>query len=202
MNQCKSVIAPRVVQAASEVKEVSRNGDAAWCRTLSKRPLRVLVADDCRDTADSLSALVKIWGHKVCVAYDGAAALEMAPAYQADVLLLDIMMPKMDGCQVARQLRLQPRFTDTLLIAITGWADQAHRLLGEEAGFDFYMIKPLAISTLEILLALEQDRLARSSAALLATLRRDGNHREAATCRKAAPLLPGANLSVNRRSSP
>src|SRR5437588_233940 len=61
-----------------------------------KRLLRALVADDCRDNADSLSILVEMWGHEVRVAYDGAAALELAFAYQPDVLLLDIAMPRMD----------------------------------------------------------------------------------------------------------
>jgi CheY-like chemotaxis protein len=169
--------------SSDEVVEVSRDGGVTWCSPVSKRQLRVLVADDDRDAADSLSMLVKIWGHKVWVACDGAAALEMASAYQVDVLLLDIAMPTMDGCQVARQLRRQARFEDTLLIAITGWADQAHRLLAAEAGFDLYLIKPVEPSTMEVLLVLEQDRLAHSSAALLATPRRDGIHSDSATHR-------------------
>ena len=93
---------------------------------------------------------------------DGAAALEMAAAYRPDVLLLDISMPKMDGCQLAKQLRRQTRFTETLLIAITGWADNAHRVLGKEAGFDHFLSKPVELSILEELLLLQQDRLAES----------------------------------------
>lgn len=171
------------LQSCDEVVEVSRDGDVTWRRPVTRRQLRVLVADDDRDAADSLSMLVKVWGHQVWVAYDGAAALAMACACQADVLLLDIAMPTMDGCQVARQLRRQARFEDALLVAITGWTDQAHRLLGEEAGFDLYLIKPVEPSTLEVLLVLEQDRLAHLSAAFLATPRRDGIHRDSATHR-------------------
>ena len=197
MNERESIMTPRIAQAASagsetrhsilidsygartrlqfsdEVVEPSRNGDAAWYGTVSKKQLHVLVADDCRDAADSLSVLAKLWGHEVSVAYDGAAALAMASASQADVLLLDIAMPKLDGYHVARQLRRQARFADTLLIAITGWADRASRLLGEEAGFDLYLIEPVEPSTLEVLLGLEQERLARSSAARPAVAKQD-----------------------------
>ena len=117
------------------------------------RSLRVLVADDNRDAADSMSLLVKMWGHEVRQTYDGAAALEMAAAYRPDVLLLDISMPKMDGCQLAKQLRRQTRFTETLLIAITGgrithtivWARR--QALPTQAGRTFDLGRTVAAST-------------------------------------------------------
>src|SRR5581483_3247556 len=65
-------------------------GDTIKCVPACYRLLRVLVVDDDRDTADSLSMLVKIWGHDARPAYGGAAALAAAAAYQPDVLLLDI----------------------------------------------------------------------------------------------------------------
>jgi DNA-binding response OmpR family regulator len=123
----------------------------------------VLVVDDDPDTADSLSVLVSLWGHDARAAYDGAAVLPMASAYQPDVVLLDLAMPKVDGCQVARRLRRQTRFKDSLLIVITGHADQANRLLCGEAGFDHYLTKPIDLSSLEILLRRERVRLARSA---------------------------------------
>jgi CheY-like chemotaxis protein len=113
--------------------------------------LRVLVVDDNRDAADSWSMLLKLWGHDAGVAYEGGAALAMAADVWPDVMLVDIGMPRMDGFQLARHLRQQIRFTDTLLIAVTGWADQAHRLLWEDA-FDHYLIKPVDPPALEILL--------------------------------------------------
>jgi len=66
----------------------------------------------------------------------------------------------MDGCQVAKQLRRQTRFKDTLLIAVTGWTDSAHHLLCDDAGFDHYLIKPVNLSNLENLLLREQEQLA------------------------------------------
>jgi two-component system OmpR family response regulator len=130
--------------------------DRAWL-------LRVLVVDDNYDCADSLSTLIHLWGHDVQTAYSSAAALEMMGSRQPDVALVDLAMPNMDGCQMARRLRQQTRFNHTLLIAITGHGDQAHHLLCDEAGFDHFLLKPLELDDLEKLLLGEQNRLARSS---------------------------------------
>jgi CheY-like chemotaxis protein len=152
------------LQPSDEVSEARPDGDWIKFSLPARRSLRVLVADDNRDAADSLSILVKMWGHDVRQTYDGAAALEMASAYRPDVLLLDISMPKMNGCHLAQQLRREARFTDALLIAITGWGDKANRLLGEEAGFDHFFTKPVDLSILEELLLLQQHRLAEPEA--------------------------------------
>jgi CheY-like chemotaxis protein len=149
-------------QTTSEFTEISRVGSATTDRPASKKQLNVLVVDDDGDTLDSLSMLVAIWGHTAWVARDGAAALAVAGANQVDVILIDIAMPEMDGYSVARRLRRQPRNKDALLIAITGWGDEAHRLLGNEAGLDLYLTKPVDPSVLELLLALEWARLANS----------------------------------------
>lgn len=159
---------------AAEVLEAWLDGDTIACLPAWKSLLRVLVADGDKDTTDSFSRLVKLWGHPVRVANDGAAALQTAAVYQPNVLLLDIALPKMDGCYLAQQLRRQKRFQDTLLIAITGYADEAHRQLGEEAGFDHYLPKPVEPSTLENLLLLEQDRLADAPETARVTSRKCG----------------------------
>ncbi len=149
-----------LLEPSGDVVEVRRIGapvlpgqDGAWL-------LRVLVVDDDRDCADSLSTLVHLWGHDVQTAYNGAAALEMMGSRQPDVVLADLAMPEMDGCQMVRHLRRQTRFNHTLLIAITGWVDQVHRLLCDEAGFDLYLVKPIELDDLEKLLLGERDRLA------------------------------------------
>jgi DNA-binding response OmpR family regulator len=131
---------------------------------IRKRSLRVLIVDDHRDGADILAVLVKMWGHEARVAYAGDVALRLAATYQPDVMLLDLAMPQMDGCQLAHRLRREERFKDTLLIAIPGCGDAAHRLLGAEAGFDHYLLKPVEPSTLEAVLLRQQSRLAVSCA--------------------------------------
>ena len=157
------------LQPTEEIAALSQPGDLMWGGLVGQAQLRVLVVDDDADAAEGLSTMVKAWGHQVLVARDGAAAVEMAPAYQADVVLLDIVMPKLDGCQTARRLRRQARFEDTLLIGLMGKADREHRPRAEKAGFDLCLVKPVEPSTLEVLLFLEQDRLAQPPAPRPAT---------------------------------
>lgn len=161
------------LQPSEEVLRVRRAGGPIRCTPARRTGLRVLVADDWRDAADILCILVRSWGHEVRVAYDGAAALDVASAFHPRVLLLDIAMPKVDGCQVARQLRRQAGFKDALFVAITGYVDQAHRLLWEEA-FDHYLVKPSEPSALEQLLLTEQDRAAPVMAEAASALRQEG----------------------------
>src|SRR5690349_16148930 len=85
--------------------------------------LRILVVDDNEDGADTLSPLVKLWGAKVLVAYDGVSGLTLARTFRPDVILLDLAMPGVDGYQLARQLRKDPDLKGAVLIALTGYAD-------------------------------------------------------------------------------
>jgi DNA-binding response OmpR family regulator len=112
----------------------------------------VLIADDNRDAADTLALLVGLWGHDVRQVYDGTAAIDMASVYHPDVCMLDIAMPGLDGSQVARQLRVLTGFGNLLLLAITGWTDEVHRLCSMKAGFEYYLIKPVEPLIIENLL--------------------------------------------------
>jgi CheY-like chemotaxis protein len=119
------------------------------------RLLRVLIVDDHRATAKTLSSLVTIWGHDVRCAYDGATALALAAAFRPDVLLLDMMMPDVSGFEVAMQVRRQNRLHNCFIIAITGRTDAKHRNRSYEAGADLFLIKPVAPSNMQTLLGLE-----------------------------------------------
>jgi CheY-like chemotaxis protein len=140
------------LESSGDVVEACRIGDTLAGVWDGARKLRVLVVDDNHDCADSLSMLVRLWGNDVQTAYDGAAALALTVDRQPDVVLLDLSMPKMDGCQLARQLRQQRAFADMLLIAVTGFTDQANQLLCVKAGFDNYLVKPIDLARLKILL--------------------------------------------------
>ena len=124
--------------------------------------LRVLVVDDDRDTADGLSLLVAHWGHAAQKAYDGATALGKAARQTPDVVLLDIGMPDLDGCELARRVRRDEQLRDCFLIAITGFTDAAHRQRCRDAGIDLFLIKPVDSALLETLLELERVRLGLS----------------------------------------
>jgi CheY-like chemotaxis protein len=149
-------------QASAEVAKTWRDDDDSATIAAAHRPLRVLIVDDNRDLAYMMSALIKKCGHDVRITYDGPTALEMAAAFKPDVLFVDIALPGMDGFCVARELRRPGVVSDSLLIAVTGYADQAHHALGMKAGFDHYVPKPVAFRTLSELLLLARNRLVRS----------------------------------------
>ena len=102
---------------------------------LDAPPLRVLVVDDNEDTAASLAFLSGAWGPEVRVAHDGPAALDAALEFRPDAVVLDVGLPRMDGFEVARRLRLVPGLERALLIASTGFSGEGDHLLAAEAGF-------------------------------------------------------------------
>jgi PAS domain S-box-containing protein len=115
--------------------------------------LRILVVDDNRDAADSLAMLLGLQGHQVRVAYAGVEALEMTTSYAPDVVFLDIGMPGMDGFEVARRIRQQPGLANVVLVALTGWGQQADRSRTAEAGFNHHLVKPPDPKAVESILA-------------------------------------------------
>src|SRR5947209_6811901 len=88
-------------------------------------PLRILVVDDSRDGADSLALLLSVLGHRVRTAYDGLAALDVSGTFLPEVVLLDIGLPGMDGCEVACRLRERADTRDAVLVACTGYGREA-----------------------------------------------------------------------------
>ncbi|HET7362189.1 MAG TPA: response regulator [Burkholderiales bacterium] len=115
------------------------------------QPVRILVADDNRDTADSLQRVLMLYGHEVRVAYDGAAALSVGEQFRPRVAILDIAMPGTNGYEVARALRLR-HGGEVTLVALTGWGQDADRRRALEAGFDYHLIKPVDPNELNTLL--------------------------------------------------
>ena len=115
-------------------------------------PLRILVADDNRDAADSLQRVLALFGHEVRVAYDGASAVKVGTDFHPRVAILDIGMPGTNGYDVARALRTRHGEAVTL-VALTGWGQEADRRRAVDAGFDHHLIKPVDPQTLNALLA-------------------------------------------------
>jgi signal transduction histidine kinase/CheY-like chemotaxis protein len=104
---------------------------------------RVLVVDDNADSAESLALLLRIEGHLVETAHDGASAVELAERFQPDAILLDLGMPGMNGYDVCAQIRRQPRGRSILMVAQTGWGQAQDRARTLEAGFDAHLTKPI-----------------------------------------------------------
>jgi CheY-like chemotaxis protein len=113
---------------------------------------KILIVDDNQDAADTFGLVLQTLGADVRVAHNGFEALEILPQYEANVLLLDIGMPDMDGYQLARQIR--SRFPDrrTPMIALTGWGQDEDRRKAKDAGFDGHLVKPVEVSALQKLL--------------------------------------------------
>jgi PAS domain S-box-containing protein len=114
--------------------------------------VRVLVADDNRDAADSLQRVLALFGHEVRVAYDGASALKIGEEFRPRVAVLDIAMPGTDGYDVARAIRRQ-QGRQVTLVALTGWGQEADRKRAMESGFDYHLVKPVDPNALNELLA-------------------------------------------------
>jgi len=116
--------------------------------------LRVLVADDNHDAAQTLAVLLEMMGHEVRVAVDGQEAVEAAASFAPDVVLLDIGMPRMDGYTAAR--RIHETRPQAMLIAVTGWGRREDMREAAAAGFDHHLVKPVQPDQLVKLLATAQ----------------------------------------------
>jgi CheY-like chemotaxis protein len=112
------------------------------------------VADDLRDSVDSLAMMLRLAGHDVRTAHDGLEAVQAAAVFRPDVVVLDIGMPRMNGYEAARHLRQQPWGRNVLLVALTGWGQEEDKRRATEAGFDHHLTKPVEPAALEKLLAL------------------------------------------------
>jgi two-component system CheB/CheR fusion protein len=114
---------------------------------------RILIVDDERDIAGLLSRLLDALGHETHAVYDGPAAIEAARKIAPNLVLVDIGLPGMDGCEVARKLRDQAGSRTLCLVALTGLVEPERRRRCLEAGFDHFVPKPLDFARLKGLLA-------------------------------------------------
>ena len=113
---------------------------------------RVLIVDDNADGADSLGRLLAILGHETAMEYDGQAALERVGAFAADVVLLDLGMPGLDGFEICRRLRASDSPHRPRIVAMTGWGREEDRARTAAAGFDAHLVKPVDLAALARLL--------------------------------------------------
>jgi CheY-like chemotaxis protein/nitrogen-specific signal transduction histidine kinase len=109
----------------------------------------VLIVDDNRDAADTLADVVRMFGYDVRVAYDGPSALRVAETFRADVALLDIGLPVMDGYELAERLRALPTMRDVHLIAVTGYGQPGDVDRSIASGFERHIVKPIDVDNFE-----------------------------------------------------
>jgi CheY-like chemotaxis protein len=126
-------------RAASAVKKPNVvNSESA----LEGRKLRILIADDNRDSAQTLAIMLRFEGHDVRTAYDGLEALATGQVFQPELVFLDIGMPVLDGYQTARQIRERPWGEKVHLVALTGWSQETDRQESVANGFQDHIVKP------------------------------------------------------------
>lgn len=121
---------------------------ASVSRPESLDGLRVLIADDNCDVADSLGILLEQMGASTCVTYSGAAAIESLSSGDFDVGVIDLGMADVDGFEVAQSIRAHPQVKGIKLVALTGWGQEQDRAATRKAGFDVHLVKPVSLSKL------------------------------------------------------
>jgi CheY-like chemotaxis protein len=120
---------------------------------VSGREIRVLVVDDHRDSANALGLLLREYGFSARIAYSGRQAIQFAPAFRPHVVILDLMMPGLDGFQAIAQLQRQDCAPDAIYIAYTGVSAPNVASLVQRAGFHHYLVKPVHFRSLHAILA-------------------------------------------------
>ena len=127
-------------RAAMAPVQVVTNSSLGTRATLHRR---ILIADDNRDSAETLAALLRMEGHEVTSVHDGPVALSVFGELKPDVALLDIGMPGLTGYEVARKMRQATPRAPLTLIAITGWGQDIDKERAFAAGFDHHLTKPV-----------------------------------------------------------
>jgi CheY-like chemotaxis protein len=118
-------------------------------------PRCVLIVEDDDDSREMLGELVSSFGHRPLAAANAAEAIAQTRAQRPDLALIDIGLPEIDGCELARLLRqvmLETPGLQTRLVALTGYSDGSMRESAGAAGFDAYVVKPIMPEALEALL--------------------------------------------------
>jgi len=114
---------------------------------------KVLVVDDNRDSAKSMAALLRLLGHEVQTANDGIEAISLAEQFEPDVILMDVGMPKLNGYDATQEIRKQPWGQKIVILALTGWGQDADRERSRDAQCDGHLVKPVNLSDLSKLLS-------------------------------------------------
>ena len=116
-------------------------------------PRRILVVDDNVDAANSVAMLLTLDGHHVECAYTGLDALDRLPRVRPDIAIVDIGLPGMNGFELAQRIRAHPEFANLHLVALSGYGHAEDKALSASAGFDYHLVKPADLRTLQEALA-------------------------------------------------
>ena len=107
---------------------------------------RILIVDDEKDIVETLSFMLKAKGFDCICAYDGEEGLNLAKNSSPDIVILDVMMPKINGYKICRLLKFDEKYKNIPIIMITARSQEEDKLIGEETGADEYITKPFEFS--------------------------------------------------------
>ncbi|HJZ57506.1 MAG TPA: response regulator [Gemmataceae bacterium] len=159
---------PALIADMSEVllDEARGVAQAIWERVRRalrpSAPLRVLCVDDHPDAADTLAHLLELLGYETLACYDGPSALAAVAEFRPDVCVLDLLMPGMDGLELAARLKERAGRRPLLLVAATALGSVEDRTRTTLAGFHSHLLKPVDTSALLAALTLFGDTLERT----------------------------------------
>jgi DNA-binding response OmpR family regulator len=154
-----------------------------------RTPPRILIVDDQPMNVDILKTRLAVHGYELLTATDGAEALEVACAQQPDLILLDIMMPRIDGIEVCQRLKADTTLPFMPIIMVTAKADSKDIVAGLEAGADEYLTKPVDQASL----------VARVKSMLRIKALHDTAQEQAARLEAQAEQLAGWNRTLEQR---
>ena len=107
---------------------------------------KILIVDDEQDIVETLTFMLKQRGYECIFAYDGETGLKLAKEEAPDLIILDVMMPKINGYKICRLLKYDARYKNIPIIMVTARGQEQDKAIGEETGADEYITKPFEFS--------------------------------------------------------
>ena len=121
---------------------ISRQADAS-------RKVRILVVDDSVDAADSMCAVLRLFGNDAAMAHDGESAIAIVAEYQPDLVFMDLSLPTLSGLEAGKQIRDAVAPNSVVVVAMTGWGRDEDRAASLQYGFDGHLTKPVDFQQLK-----------------------------------------------------
>ena len=106
---------------------------------------KILIVDDEQDIVETLKFMLEAQGYECCCAYDGEVGLNMAKEIIPDIMILDVMMPKINGYKISRLLKYDNKYKDIPIIMVTARSQEDDKIIGQETGVNEYITKPFEL---------------------------------------------------------
>ena len=106
---------------------------------------KILIVDDEQDIVETLKFMLEAYGYECFCAYDGESGLNLAKEIIPDLMILDVMMPKINGYKISRLLKYDTKYKDIPIIMVTARSQEDDKLIGQETGVNEYITKPFEL---------------------------------------------------------